>query len=368
MNNSILKILIVFTLLPSLRFFFKYFENPFFSLFLFTSYSLLVVYLFNKRIFLDLLLKRKGLITISIFCFLLISIIKIYPIADGLKENLRGSDQDNCVIVGVESILNGDNPLVNKSYYGNPCSPGIGLILIYTPLVLTIGYELSPILILVFLMIYLRKNENSILFLSFFGSNLLLYELLVVGSDFVFIGLSFLISLLLIEKHNKSFKFFIPIYCFLIILSTSRLPLIILPFSVVFYYYKISQLNFILFSSLIILLIVGIHLPFISNYNEFTFTHLIDKGNNLLSNFDKVFIIVSTFTFLLYGKLKNVGLLNYSLLIISPLLVITSFADLRNRGFKIDEWEGANYISLILPLILYQIVNCYFTNNTQVNE
>jgi hypothetical protein len=132
-------LLIFFVITPNLRPIFKY--SNFFQSELFIVYSLfviLLVYLLQKNKLKFYFSKLLGSYWFVFFIFLLVSLLIwfLYPIADGLKSQMRGSDQDDCVIIGVKQLVSLLHPYEKTSYLGNPCSTGLGIILLYSPFVL----------------------------------------------------------------------------------------------------------------------------------------------------------------------------------------------------------------------------------------
>ena len=116
-----------YLLLPGFRALFKY--SPYPSLI--SCLYLIFVSIFLLLLVNDKLEKIQRVIgnPLSISLFLLavaISCWIAYPFADSLKLNMQGSDQDDCIILGVNRILNFSHPYSEKTYFGNPCSPGPG--------------------------------------------------------------------------------------------------------------------------------------------------------------------------------------------------------------------------------------------------
>ncbi len=349
--------ILLLTLLPSLRFFYKYIDNKY-SLILYLVYVVTIFFLFeNKRISNFFIKNSKWLSPFLLIIFVVI-IYFMYPIADGLKESLRGSDQDDCIKLGALDIINWLNPFNNYSYLGNPCSPGIGIVLLSIPLVLFNGYQYFPALLL-FLLFFRLKNRNFFIkFLILLMSNLMFIELSVVGSDFVIIGLLLMYLLLIIERVviKEKFIYFIAILTALILLSTSRLPLLAIPFLVlIFYINNMKRLNMILSFFWICIVLIIIHLPMYF-IDEASFLHILSKGNRLLNGYEKIILLASTVIMFLYNLIKNKSIMEFIFWIYSPLFIITTFVDLKEKNSDFSTWEGANYLLVIIPFLIFYIL------------
>jgi hypothetical protein len=155
--------LIFFVIAPNLRPIFKYFT--FFQSGLFIIYSLfviLLVYLLQKNKLKLYFSKLLGSYWLIFFIFLLVSLLiwLLYPIADGLKSQMRGLDQDDCVIIGVKQLVSLLHPYDKTSYLGNPCSTGLGIILLYSPFVLFNIYCLASIFLAYLCTYVIRVNSR----------------------------------------------------------------------------------------------------------------------------------------------------------------------------------------------------------------
>jgi hypothetical protein len=125
----------------------------------------------------------------------------LYPIADALKEQMRGSDRDDAIIVGVYALFSGENPYGKTTYFGNPLSPGPGLLLLYAPFVSLKLYALGAGSALGACAYLLKRLYGSWVVASLFvvlvASSLLFWQELAVGSDLIFVGSCYLGSRLI---------------------------------------------------------------------------------------------------------------------------------------------------------------------------
>jgi hypothetical protein len=357
--------LTTFIFMPSLRVFFKYTGE--YAIALSIIYFLLIIILYyqmiyNRIFFLNVILSKKMFIFVLSFIVLIV-VWNIYPIADGLKDQMRGSDQDDCVILGVEHLLNFENPYQSKSYYGNPCSPGFGVFIPYIPLVYLNVYSLGAPFFIFFLtyFIYKIKSENTLLastFLVIILSCILLLELMVVGSDLIYIGVGIaLLSIMLtMTLESKNIKLLLLTSLLAGIIASTRVNFLIIIFiasSYVFLHWRVRTFLF-LFLSLLIALIPSSIIWFF-NPETFTPLHLLGKSSILMPPMLKYFAIIFSIVFFLWSLYKvneSIRYINFGFFIsLSPSLLGVSLGDLFiARSGDIAMWEGANYLIPLVPL------------------
>ena len=355
--------LIFFVIAPNLRPIFKYFT--FFQSYVFIIYSLfvfLLVYLLQKNKFKFYFSKLLRSYWFIFFIFLLVSLLIwfLYPIADGLKSQMRGSDQDDCVIIGVKQLASLLHPYVKTSYLGNPCSTGLGIILLYFPFVLFNIYFLASIS-LAYLCVYVigrfKGTYTASVFLILQFSSLFSMELLVVGSDLIFLGFGLVLLIFqtinLVLKKNTNNIFWLAVFAGL--LSSSRINfLVIAPIISIFIFihWRKGGLLFGFFS--ISTAIIPSSIVYFIDPSKFSPFHLLEKSNLLLQGgLKEVTIFLSFLAFLFSCNLikKSIRLLPISLfLCLLPSLLSLSFSDLLLRKVNFATWEGANFLDPIIPL------------------
>ena len=351
--------------LPGLRTFYKYLPYPDLLWIIFLLAESAVLFgLFSKRFPRLLLWLANPYLIFTVFLILILVVWNGYPIADGLKTQMRGSDQDDCVILGASHLLNLHYPYTERSYFGNPCSTGPGMLLLYLPFVWIHAYALGATTVLAALCVILKKIQNSWFFVGLFLTILLsclaLDELLIVGSDLVGLGLGIAILGVAIPKvvsHRRySVLILLGLLCGLI--SASRLNFLLLfPFIslVIFFHSKISALIFFasaLFSSLVPSIVLYIH-----DSVHFTPLHLASKAGLLLSpsaiTVSLCFCAILGIGALVLGKRSLQALPSCLFLILFPMLLSLALADLSQRNFDFAQWEGANYLIPTIPLVAF---------------
>ena len=362
LNTLILFGLTFLIFLPNLRIFFKYTPYPVllsivYFLFLVTLFKII----FSRSNFINSLISNKILLFIILLSLYTLTYI-VYPIADGLKVQMRGSDQDDCVILGVKHLLNLENPYLTKSYFGNPCSTGFGVLLFYIPFVYFDMYALGAPFITSVLTYFIYKYYNDLssagIFLIVNIACLLMVELMVVGSDLILIGMGIvLLALLLslaIEKENIRLIILVAIICGII--ASTRINFMILIFisaSYIFLYHKKGAWVFLVIS--LTLALGPSVIIYLSNPDMFTPLHLIGKSKKLLPPMLRYVIVFMTGILYFYSlfivnrSAKNIAMSFF--IVLFPMLIGLSLSDLVFlRDLKFQYWEGANYLIPLIPL------------------
>lgn len=142
-----------------------------------------------------------GLVAVAVLTALL------YPIADGLSAQGRGSDGDDAMIVGLQSWLAFGNPYHLRTYFGNPLSPGPGWIALAAPFSATHTYALIVVAALA-LCAWAARGAGVAwgrinLAFGLLFSSLATWEMTVTGIDHLPIALLFLaIALRALKSSN----------------------------------------------------------------------------------------------------------------------------------------------------------------------
>lgn len=355
--------------LPGLRAIFKYSPHP-----LFIS----CLYLLFLPIFLFLLVNGKlekiqkvignPLSILLFFVVVTIACWIVYPFADALKLNLQGSDQDDCIILGVNRILNFSHPYGEKTYFGNPCSPGPGLLLLYAPFVIFHIYILGAIasIAAVVLSLYQKRGDWNIagLWLTALFSSLIIPELLAVGSDLVLLGngIAFLAIALppTVRNRNLTSTIYLSILCGLV--ASSRINFIVIaPLVSLFVFAGWRRGGVIFFClSTLVAFIPSIYIYFLDP-TIFTPLHLAGKSSNIAGPQMLVFGAILSIGTALYSTFRSrvdetfipMGLF----ISLAPMLLSVSLGDLSTRHWNIAAWDGANYLVPLIPLAALILVD-----------
>ena len=308
---------------------------------------------------------------------ILIAVIStaFYPLADGLKAEMQGQDQDDCTILGVNAILSGTNPHANPSYFGNPCSPLLGAIIPYVPFALSglmglAGPVFFGLALAVLYFSRVRKLHLGV-FVAVVAGTPASLELMVNGSDFVFIGFMTLVAVLMTKKwngQNYTIAQLLPLALIVGLLASARISSLIfaVPFGLIL---LLRKSRWILFTLLVTLIAVVPNLMiYLSSPEDYSPLHLVAKGQSLVPGAFYILMFGVTLAAVAFGAYgwhkKTLDELSLAVVIISPHLVFLAFGDLIfNRAFDIFWWEGANYLYLVTPMLVWFAATRLFTPN-----
>ena len=355
-------LLCLFIVIPVLRVIFKYWPTPWLMailwvLLFFIAVQLLLSARSNKF---QLCVANPWLLFIgSLIC--ISACWHFYPIADGLKNQMLGSDQDNCIISGATNLLQGLPPYLTRSYFGNPCSPGPGLLLLYLPFVALHIYIAGALFAIGALTLALYQEEKKLLFVGTFLVSiffcLAIPELLIVGSDLILVGcgIAFLCLKIPVVLGQKNYLQLIGLSFLCGLLASSRVNFLALPF--VFFLFIFSQWRFksilFLMVSLITATLPGI-LIYTMDPNNFTPFHLLSKAETLLPLPLMLFVAgvcLLSAAMGLYRFTQNLLSLSGGVFItLAPMLLALALSDLSRRHWELAQWEGANYLIPLIPL------------------
>jgi hypothetical protein len=346
-----------------LRTIIKYVSNPLLSAFMIISYFLLlllIIYLFQLRnSIIDRISKNKYLYLLSIFSLAAI-VLYGYPRADSLKLHGKGSDQDDCVILGVENLLKAQNPYSSRTYRNNPCSTGMGVLIAYIPFVYIGFYELGSVIFMIITLwyLYISRGPNLAFFYKItLLTNILFMELMVVGSDLFLIGFFLLIAALYMDANidNMSIGKTLLLSVLVGLVASSRINmLIILPIFAIFGYFRNKLSGILMFLSSSVIAILPSLLIYISNPPLFTPLHLIQKAEMLLP-LSVRFVVIAIMAFslvislFLYSK-KAILFTSALLWILTPMFVGLLIGGLAHVEYKVSLSEHFNYLIPLLPL------------------
>ena len=292
-----------------------------------------------------------------------------YPFADALKFDMQGQDQDDCTILGVNALLSGEHPFDTPSYFGNPCSPMVGALIPFIPFVVSnlVGLAGPLFFGMAVAALYFSKVDRLQLgaLVAIIAGTPATLELMVNGSDFVFIGCMALVAVLLLmrSKNAADFRtlqvFQLAALVGLVASARISMPLFAVPFGLVLLHRRNRWVIFTVVTSAIIL-VPNIWIYLLSP-EDFSPLHLLAKGQSLVPGGFYLLMFLTTAAAVVYGTLKwwkgRLDELSLTIIIFSPHLIFLAFGDLVfNRNFDIFWWEGANYLYLITPLIAWFVV------------
>lgn len=291
-----------------------------------------------------------------------------YPLANGLKAIMGGWDQDECLVLGVENLIAGNNPYLDLTYLGNPCSPGFGALLLYFPFVLVGLVAITPIFWMFLSQLLVQTATPSRLHAGFFlvlvAASPMTLELLVNGSDIPVMGFGLLVVGLLLERvdQRKSLPGILLISILVGLIASMRVNfLLLLLVTSIYVILKIKEiaLPFILISSVVAIVPSGI--IYLMDPENFTPLHLVAKSQGIVPF--PLYVIMATLTLvaIVWGAFlvvkRKIDFLGYLAMSFFPHLVILSFSSLIFGGWDFFNWEAANYLYVLTPVLSFLIAS-----------
>lgn len=345
----------------NLRVIYKYFPVPgVIALLLFVIYLTVIYFTCVRKSFVDswvsnpIFISVVLTITFAVICY-------AYPIADGLKTQMRGSDQDDCVILGAQRLIQGLFPYSVRSYYGNPCSPAPGMLILYLPFVYLHAYVGGAFALLLAALASLRRQSDSLhepgYFLFFVSMSLLWWELQVVGSDLIALGLGLVLVMTILPNiiANQQKIYIVLVGILVGLLASTRINLFfIFPFLSIFIFWYWKKGAFLFFFIALFFALIPTLWLYSLNPSEFTPFHLVGKAGVLLPSLIFLFAALVCAGLGIFGIVLGRKSLRYGaaslFLGLAPMLCILALADIWNRQWQWGQWEGANYLMPVLPL------------------
>jgi len=357
--------LVFFVLLPGLRAIFKYVHDYQWAVFL-GEFLFVSILLSSSGTRLRSLLSNRYLLAL-IGIGMTVAIYYMYPIADGLKAHRLGSDQDDCVMLGVTRLLAGQNPYLDRTYFGNMCFTGFGVFAYYLPFVFFKVYFLGGLFALgvFFASVFYgtRRNEDIGVLMFLVFACIAVPELLSTGSDLVFVG-SGIALLSVMGMRVCTTKKWGPLLLMALLaglLSSARMNfLVIFPLVSLFVFPHWRAGAAVLFIASGMVAIFPSLFIYSSNPAAFTPLVLIGKGQSILpASMILVALLLSIFGVAAGYVMsqRNVSKLPTAMFFsLMPGLLILSLGDLQQRSGIIALWEGANYLIPLVPLAAFLVL------------
>lgn len=351
--------LIIFVLLPGVRAIFKYLPEVAWLI----SFAGLLMVMVVSNLYCERLSKLFGnryLIIISVTVVTIV-VYFMYPFADGLKAVMRGSDEDDAVILGVLRLLQGENPYLDLTYLGNPSSTGFGVFLYYLPFVLFNAYSLGGIIAIGVVMAALvhttGRLEDAGFFFYMLFSCVAVPELLVVGSDLIFVGsgIALLVLLVRLMSETRIWRRLVILAILCGVLASSRVNFLVLVPLVGFLLFSIwrsGAVVFVVLGSIVALLPSAI--IYISDTQAFTPLHLLHTAQDILPTSILVAAAFVSMVMTIVGFIlvrSDAAFFPLSVfLALLPALATLSIGDLCGVGGDFALWGGSTYLIPLVPL------------------
>lgn len=357
--------LVFFALLPGARAIFKY--TPDFQWIVFLAEFMLVSALLNSsKAWIKGVIGNRYLLAL-IGIGMVVAVYYMYPIADGLKVHRLGSDQDDCIMLGVARLLAGQNPYLDRTYFGNMCFTGFGVFAYYLPFVFLKVYFLGGLVALGSYFGYVfhgtRRYEDLGVLTILVFSCIAVPELLSTGSDLVFVGsgIALLSVMGMRVSTSKNWRVLLLMAVLAGLLSSARMNfLVIFPLVSIFLFLRWRAGAAVLFILAGMVAILPSLFIYLSSPADFTPLVLIGKGQSILPRVVILIALLLSITGVVTGlvMLRNdvARFPEAMFLSLMPGLLILSFGDLYGRSGSLALWEGANYLIPLVPLAAFLVL------------
>ncbi len=266
------------------------------------------------------------------------------------------------MIQGMTLLARFAHPYAQPTYFGSPCSPGLGMLLLYAPFVLSRTYHLGAVAAAGLAIAMLRRQSRSaqaagVMTLLLFASPLLI-ELMVVGSDLVLLGCGLVVLayglVCAVASRHRSALLVLALLAGL--LASTRVNFLLLPpllAALIASHWRRGAAAFLLLSSAIAVLPSALLYGF--SPAQFTPLHLLGKSAVLLQGGLRELAIATTAAALLLGLQRcraSLEALPMALLLaLAPPMISLAAGDLWFvRAGDLARWEGANYLMPLIPL------------------
>ncbi len=280
----------------------------------------------------------------------------VYPLADGLKHQLRGSDSDDALVVAAEGLVAGRNPYLGRTYFGLPLSPGPGWVLLWAPLALAGVQHLGTPALLLAVGLALRRRSwrPANLFLLALASSLGFWEILAVGGDQLAIGLAVVLAVLAARRLDST-SGAVAAAVFAGFVATARLTFCYFPAVLGWLVAARDRRRGLLAGAVGTAVCAGLHLLFYAwGPGEYGPLHLVAKGGRIVASpwAAAALVAAAAAAAIVLGarcdRLDRWLLLTWASLWL-PLLAVAA-ADLAAGGFRFRHWEGASYLLPPMPV------------------
>lgn len=297
----------------------------------------------------------------AVFALLVVVNFLVYPVADALKYEGRGSDQDDALIITGTRLLQGRNPYAGEVWPQESAAAGPGWVILATPFSATGLYVLLvPVIVIVTTLVLRGATRNiapAVDFLALLLSSLAFWELMVNGSDMVPIGCLFVLAVMAVHAAwRKGLIAKLGASALLAAAATGRAVFFFVVPLVAGFLWPRSRRQSVELFALVGTILLALHLTFYFwNPRWFLPLHVFGKGQLLLGNAWWVFALLCCIAvaFISVWKVRDnlSSWLFFLWLPVATALFFAGLGDLFSCGFDFARWEGANYVAVQMPVI-----------------
>lgn len=179
----------------------------------------------------------------------------------------------------------------------------------------------------------------------------------MVGSDLIALGLGLVLVMTILPKiiAKKNTIYIVLVGALVGLLASTRINLLfIFPFLSILIFWHWKKGAFLFFLSALFFALIPALWLYSLNPLEFTPFHLVGKAGMLLPPTAFLLAALICVGLGIFGLMLGRKSLQYGaaslFLSLAPMLSILALADIWNRQWQWEQWEGANYLMPILPL------------------
>lgn len=303
--------------------------------------------------------------SVLLIVLLSVGVAITYPVADGLKTAMGGSDADDAIQLGGVALWHLANPYALTTYFGNPLSPGPGWLALLGPLALLGIQPLGVVVALGFALFALRGakvNWPTLNLLTLaWASSLAVWELAAVGNDLPMFGMVLLGVVVMLAQPRVSFPALLTLACVVGCLATARISFFYLPMLVGFALFAVWPKRAVWVAVFGTVTMLAWHGSFyMLNPAHYPPFHLLARGESLLSGGAMVGVLgvlgVVGAAMLYHWRWWN-PYVHVALGLGAPLGLLSA-AELANVG-SLRGWEGATWLIPALPVALMAVLTSW---------
>lgn len=354
---------------PSLRPAFKYLGADAGGLFVAYAALVLLFLIAVRRLPRDgriLQLFAHPLFSTAVLLAVVVVVQQLYPLADGLRTVGRGSDHDDCVILGVQQLLRGGFPYDVRTYIGNACSTGPGVFVLAVPFVVVGAYPYLNVAALLLCFMVLRARCGAVFsqtWLLVITGSMVFMELTSVGSDLIFLSLLTLTICVLLDAPRVRSRVapivLAAILCGLI--GASRMNFLVIPIVVGGLVFAHDRRLFVTFTGIALGVAGALWLGFYA-WDPASFSpYQVVQRSRLLAPFWVLaaggLFSLGLFAICVYSIRRSAfGVPVFYLIAMLPMFLVVAVGELGVRGWALSDWEGANFIAPLYAFAAYALV------------
>lgn len=291
----------------------------------------------------------------------------LYPIADGRKQIGKGSAADDAIIEPALTLLRNESLYSPALYGGVPISPGPGWILQNASFALLDIFWLMSAFYMALSVFVVRACGASFratnIALLLLWSSLIFWRLLITGHDIIAIGFSALLLTALAYKvtSDKATPGYLLVFVAALagLFATSRIVFLFYPILLALLMWRFDRQKSLVFVMVSMLVALLLHGYFYITSDIYQPLHLIDRGENRVGLGIMGAGLAATlvaFT-VVYRALENTleNWVSAVFVCMSIPLAAISIGEFWSSHMELAFWEGANYLFLPAPMLLFLV-------------